>query len=521
MNARATDPAACGKIVILIFLVFCMTGCFPPSFLNFEGEFTITTSTSPPATITLSLVHVSAGHVRLAVTSNFTAYNATVYRNGFVCGNVDLSANGPTEFVDTNFSGGGQYSYRVEGLFLYSGWVKSNLLTVAVPGTSGNDNVADNVAAPAYLQATPLDNSVQLAWEAVSGASSYNVYLGTSPGVTRENGTMHPDRTSPATIPGLANGTPYYFVVTSVNGSGTTESAPSPEVSAMPRPPDVVLSLPSEGILDNLNAPVGLPFDGDSAWLYEIYGGHLRRIDLSTGAQSLLATVAPGGNGGAIAADGAHIYFATWSTIFRVGKDGSNLTEFSRTTDTRFIVPLATGIFVKHGQAGISMITLDGAGMTDFYVRPPLSSGFGGGMVADSTKLYWTDTYQGTVNWKALAGGPVVTTVSGANHPDDLLLDADTLYFSTDDGIKAIPSAGGAVTSITSRRGYMEKAGSSLYVANDSTLSRVNLADGSVTVLVTGIQSWCKPAVADNHVYWLDSGSQYGSHYGSLSRIAR
>jgi len=100
------DKAACGKIALLVSFAFCMTGCFLPEFLDIEGEFTITTVPSPPSTITLSPVHVSAGYVGLAVTSNFNAYNATVYRNGFVCGHVDLSANGPTEFVDTNFSGG-------------------------------------------------------------------------------------------------------------------------------------------------------------------------------------------------------------------------------------------------------------------------------------------------------------------------------------------------------------------------------------------------------------------------------
>jgi len=511
---------AARRVFVLAMLapVF-LAGCDAYEPFQFQGTVTIT-YTGTPSTITLALADVSAGYVRLAVSSTFNAYGATVYRNGFVCGHVDLSTAAPVDFVDTNFSGGGQYSYRVEGTFLFSGRVASNLLTVDVPGPGGGSTGGGTVPAPAQLRATALDNSVRLDWEAVPGASSYNVYAGTAPGVTPSSGTGLPATASPRTIDGLTDGTTYYFVVTALGGSGPTESAPSQEVSATPHPPPVVATVPAEVVLGGLDAPVGLPSDGASAWLYEIYVGALSRVDLTTGTRSQLASVAPGGNGGAIAMDNAHVYFSTWGAVYRVGKDGSGLVELARATDTNFILPTAAGVLVRHGQSRISLVGPGGA-LTDLYVRPSLSSGFGGGMAADSGFLYWADSYQGTIRRMALSGGPVGNIVSGASHPGDLLLDAGTLYFSTDEGIRTIPAAGGAVVLLAPVNGFLAKAGPLLFVAGDSALSRVDLRDGSVTVLVQGTQSYARPAVTDNGVFWLESGSRYANRYGSLMRIPR
>jgi hypothetical protein len=127
-----SDIAGYGRIARWIFPLLFVAGCYPNTiYLGGEGEITVTNP--PPATITISLVHVSAGYVRLAVVSSFNADDVPVYRNGVICGHVNLNASSPAEFVDTNFSVGGEYSYRVEGLFFISGRVESNLLPVIVP----------------------------------------------------------------------------------------------------------------------------------------------------------------------------------------------------------------------------------------------------------------------------------------------------------------------------------------------------------------------------------------------------
>jgi len=85
---------------------------------------------------------------------------------------------------------------------------------------------------PTAVTATAGDLTATIAWAAVSGATSYNIYWSTTTGVTTANGTKIAGAATPYTLTGLTNGTTYYFVVTEVNGNG--ESTASTEVSATP-----------------------------------------------------------------------------------------------------------------------------------------------------------------------------------------------------------------------------------------------------------------------------------------------
>src|SRR5512133_183735 len=97
------------------------------------------------------------------------------------------------------------------------------------------------LAQPQNVQAAPGDASITLTWSAVTGASTYNLYLATQGGLTKANylslagGTRLAGRTSPTTVSPLLNGTTYYFVVTAVGAS--SESSESAEVHAAPRSP--------------------------------------------------------------------------------------------------------------------------------------------------------------------------------------------------------------------------------------------------------------------------------------------
>jgi endoglucanase Acf2/fibronectin type 3 domain-containing protein len=90
-------------------------------------------------------------------------------------------------------------------------------------------------AAPTDLTALAGKAQVSLYWAPSSGATSYNVYMGTS--ANGENGT--PIATGVArtsyVFTGLTNGTTYYFKVAAINGAGT--SPMSTEVSATPNAP--------------------------------------------------------------------------------------------------------------------------------------------------------------------------------------------------------------------------------------------------------------------------------------------
>jgi len=86
--------------------------------------------------------------------------------------------------------------------------------------------------APANVQAVAGNTQISLTWDAVAGASSYNIYWSTSNGVTKANGTQIASVTSPYAHTSLMNGVAYYYVVTAVNGNG--ESVDSSQASAIP-----------------------------------------------------------------------------------------------------------------------------------------------------------------------------------------------------------------------------------------------------------------------------------------------
>jgi fibronectin type 3 domain-containing protein len=85
--------------------------------------------------------------------------------------------------------------------------------------------------APTNLTAASGDQTAILSWQASLGATSYNVYRGTTTGGPYSLVGSAPS--SPFTDTGLTNGNPYFYVVTAVNPSG--ESGFSNEASATPQ----------------------------------------------------------------------------------------------------------------------------------------------------------------------------------------------------------------------------------------------------------------------------------------------
>jgi fibronectin type 3 domain-containing protein len=119
---------------------------------------------------------------------------------------------------------------------------------------------------------------VTLAWNASSGAASYNVKIATVSG--GPYGTITGTTTLNYTSTGLANGTTYYFVVSAVNAGG--ESPNSAQVSAKPlAPPTGLTATPgSKKVSLSWNASAG-------ASLYRV-----RRATASGGPYGTVASVA-------------------------------------------------------------------------------------------------------------------------------------------------------------------------------------------------------------------------------------
>lgn len=93
-------------------------------------------------------------------------------------------------------------------------------------------------APPANLRTSAGDGTATVSWDPVEGATGYNAYMASVPGVGRANYASLPDGerfgdvTSPYTLSDLENDKTYYVRVTSVNADG--ESSESAEVSATP-----------------------------------------------------------------------------------------------------------------------------------------------------------------------------------------------------------------------------------------------------------------------------------------------
>jgi outer membrane protein assembly factor BamB len=86
---------------------------------------------------------------------------------------------------------------------------------------------------PTNVKAVPGNEQVTLSWDAVAGATSYNIYWSTTAAnATMSAGTKIANVTSPFVHMGLTNDTTYYYVVTAVGPGG--ESQESLQVASAP-----------------------------------------------------------------------------------------------------------------------------------------------------------------------------------------------------------------------------------------------------------------------------------------------
>ena len=132
--------------------------------------------------------------------------------------------NAATPQTITSLTNGSSYYFVVTAVNAAGeSAVSGEVTAVPVPQVPGK---------PAGVTVSGGDTQATVSWTAVTGATSYNIYYGTSAGVTTATGTKVANAANPQVVSSLTNGTPYYFVVTAVNAGG--ESAVSSEKTATP-----------------------------------------------------------------------------------------------------------------------------------------------------------------------------------------------------------------------------------------------------------------------------------------------
>ena len=116
---------------------------------------------------------------------------------------------------DMMFIGNKIYHFAVIVIFycLWSLWVIMSL--------SGCNQTTKNIPSAS----TRMSGKVTLFWNEIPDATSYNVYVSETPGVTRLSGSKISNATNSLLINQLEPGKNYYFVVTVVNRSGQSEES--------------------------------------------------------------------------------------------------------------------------------------------------------------------------------------------------------------------------------------------------------------------------------------------------------
>jgi fibronectin type 3 domain-containing protein len=225
---------------------------------------------SAPLTVTLSNTGTGPLMVAsLAITPNFSVSATTCL---FA---PNTLASGASCTISIRFTP------SVLGLRTGTLTVQSNAIngpqTVALSGTGIGVPVA-----PTGLTATAGNAQVSLTWNASVNATGYNVYRGTKKGGPYTKITPAPVTSTSFVSTGLANGTPYFFVVRAVNAVG--EGLASAEATATPVAPPTA---PTGLIATAGNAQVSLTWNAAT-------GAATYNVKRSTTSGSGYQTIATG-----------------------------------------------------------------------------------------------------------------------------------------------------------------------------------------------------------------------------------
>jgi len=136
--------------------------------------------------------------------------------------------NVSTPYVHAGLTSGATYYYVVTAANAYG---ESG---ISIEAAVTLDDVPQ---APTGVKAEGGDGQVRISWDPVEEAIAYNLYWSNEPDVQIGEKTRIREVSSPYTHRGLVNGSPYYYVVTTINVSqsgSNKESAKSQEVQAIP-----------------------------------------------------------------------------------------------------------------------------------------------------------------------------------------------------------------------------------------------------------------------------------------------
>ena len=260
------------------------------------------------------------------------------------------------------------------GWSMFRLWIAGLFVTLLAACGGGGGSSPTTVAAPGAPSAVTVtagDNETTISWGAVAGATSYNVYRSTTPGV---QGTKIAATTTTSYVDAAAaNGTTYYYQVTADNAAGEgSASAQSPGVT--PAVPVVVPLAPT-----GLNATAGdaqvtlnwTPVAG--ARSYNVYrsttsGSQGAKIGSSSTAQYVDTAVS----------NGSTYYYAVTADN-AAGEGPASAPSSGVTPAAPVTVPAApTGVNAVAGNGQVAVSWSAVAGATSYNVYRSTSAGAAG-----------------------------------------------------------------------------------------------------------------------------------------------
>jgi fibronectin type 3 domain-containing protein len=411
---------------------------------------------------------------------NATAYN--VYwstQPGVTTQNGTKISASTNSYLHSGLSAGTTYYYVITALNS-SG---EGIASAQVSAATSQAPVATAPAAPTGVTATAGTKQVTVAWSPVSGATSYNVYWGTSAGVTPANGTKIAGASSPAVLQNLADSTTYYFVVTAVNGAG--ESTSSVQVVATTVTPVPAPAAPA--------APTGLSAVGASmkatlTWA-PVSGAVSYNLYWST---STGVTPANGTRVAAVSspyvltnlAAGTTYYFVV-TAVNAVGESAASAQASAVTSAAPPAVPAApTGVSALGGSKQVTVSWPAVAGATSYNLYWSTSSG-----VNTSTGTKITGASSPYLQTGLAAGTSYYYVVTAVNGSGESAPSAQTTA-ATAAPVPVVPAAPTGVTATGGTNqvsvSWSAVSGATSYNLYYSTASGVTVANGTK---VTGVSS--------------------------------